>query len=110
MVKCPLRGSLIYMCHCVARVSLLCVAWEGMWNALGFGCGGVMITQSGGSLILHEGLRFDAFAFARQALTVVRPPEGKPLRKEEQEHIFKRSGLAPDGRTPRYSKSGITGR
>ena len=34
--------------------------------------------------------------------------EGKPLRKEEQEYIFKRSGLAPDEVIEVLKKRGIT--
>ena len=49
-------------------------------------------------LILHEGLRLEVYKCPAGYWTigVGRNLEGKPPRKDEQEYIFKRSGLAPD--------------
>lgn len=61
-------------------------------------------------LILHEGLRLEVYKCPAGYWTVGvgRNLEGKPLRKEEQEYIFKRSGLAPDEVIEVLKKRGIT--
>ena len=61
-------------------------------------------------LILHEGLRLEVYKCPAGYWTigVGRNLEGKPLRKEEQEYIFKRSGLAPDEVIEVLKERGIT--
>lgn len=61
-------------------------------------------------LILHEGLRLEVYICPAGYWTigVGRNLEGKPLRKEEQEYIFKRSGLAPDEVIEVLKERGIT--
>jgi len=61
-------------------------------------------------LILHEGLRLEVYKCPAGFWTVGvgRNLEGKPLRKEEQEYIFKRSGLAPDEVIEVLKERGIT--
>jgi lysozyme len=61
-------------------------------------------------LILHEGLRLGVYKCPAGYWTVGvgRNLEGKPLRKEEQEYIFKRSGLAPDEVIEVLKERGIT--
>ena len=61
-------------------------------------------------LILHEGLRLEVYKCPADYWTVGvgRNLEGKPLRKEEQEYIFKRSGLTPDEVIEVLKERGIT--
>jgi lysozyme len=61
-------------------------------------------------LILHEGLRLEAYKCPAGFWTigVGRNLEDKPLRKEEQEYIFKRSDLAPDEVIEVLKERGIT--
>jgi lysozyme len=61
-------------------------------------------------LILHEGLRLEVYKCPAGYWTigVGRNLESKPLRKEEQEYIFKRSGLAPDEVIEVLKERGIT--
>ena len=61
-------------------------------------------------LILHEGLRLEVYKCPAGYWTVGvgRNLEGKPLKKEEQEYIFKRSGLAPDEVIEVLKERGIT--
>lgn len=61
-------------------------------------------------LILHEGLRLKVYKCPAGYWTVGvgRNLQGKPLRKEEQEYIFKRSGLAPDEVIEVLKERGIT--
>lgn len=61
-------------------------------------------------LILHEGLKLRPYRCPAGYWTigVGRNLEGKPLRKEEQEYIFKRSGLAPDEVIEVLKERGIT--
>jgi len=61
-------------------------------------------------LILHEGLRLEVYKCPAGYWTIGmgRNLEGKPLRKEEQEYIFKRSGLAPDEVIEVLKERGIT--
>ena len=61
-------------------------------------------------LILHEGLRLEVYKCPAGYWTVGvgRNLEGKPLRPDEQEYIFKRSGLAPDEVIEVLKERGIT--
>ena len=61
-------------------------------------------------LILHEGLRLEVYKCPAGYWTigVGRNLESKPLRKEEQEYIFKRSGLTPDEVIEVLKERGIT--
>lgn len=61
-------------------------------------------------LILHEGLRLEVYKCPAGYWTVGvgRNLESKPLRKKEQEYIFKRSGLAPDEVIKVLKERGIT--
>jgi len=61
-------------------------------------------------LILHEGLRLEVYKCPAGYWTVGvgRNLQGKPLSKEEQEYIFKRSGLAPDEVIEVLKERGIT--
>ncbi|HHX10519.1 MAG TPA: lysozyme, partial [Firmicutes bacterium] len=61
-------------------------------------------------LILHEGLRLEVYKCPAGYWTigVGRNLEGKPLKKEEQEYIFKRSDLAPDEVIEVLKERGIT--
>jgi lysozyme len=61
-------------------------------------------------LILHEGLRLEVYKCPAGYWTVGvgRNLEGKPLREEEQEYIFKQSGLAPDEVIEVLKERGIT--
>lgn len=61
-------------------------------------------------LILHEGLRLEVYKCPAGYWTVGvgRNLEGKPLRKKEQEYIFKRSGLSPDEVIEVLKERGIT--
>ena len=60
--------------------------------------------------ILHEGLRLKVYKCPAGYWTVGvgRNLQGKPLSKEEQEYIFKRSGLAPDEVIEVLKERGIT--
>ena len=61
-------------------------------------------------LILHEGLRREVYKCPAGYWTVGvgRNLEGKPLRTEDEEYIFKRSGLAPDEVFEVLKNRGIT--
>jgi len=61
-------------------------------------------------LILHEGLRLEVYKCPAGYWTigVGRNLEGKPLKKEEQEYILGRSGLAPDQVISILKERGIT--
>jgi lysozyme len=61
-------------------------------------------------LILHEGLRLEVYKCPAGYWTVGvgRNLEGKPLRPDEQEYIFKRSGLASDEVIEVLKERGIT--
>jgi lysozyme len=61
-------------------------------------------------LILHEGMKLKPYKCPANKWTigVGRNLEDKPLRKEEQEYIFKRSDLAPDEVIEVLKERGIT--